>query len=149
MQGEECKIDASETFVRDKDISTFGYYLNGKEILNEDGNICSGCVGSFVFNYPDTFEIEVRGKYFGNDNIGSKTATVVVSKNETASTPTSTLTSTPTRAQPTCAPQPTTTCCYISSAPPTSVPETSGMGFGSAAIATLIIAIAVRRKYKH
>jgi len=140
MQGEECKIDASETSIRDKDISTFGYYLDGKEILNEDGNICSGRVGSFIFNYPDIFEIEVRGKYFGNDNIGSKTTTVVVSKNETASTPAPTPTPTPT---PTQLAQPT--CCLPQNFH-TPAPETSGMRFGSAAIAILIIAIAIRKK---
>jgi len=141
-QGEECKIDASETHSRDKDISTFGYYLDGKEILNKDGNICSGRVGSFVFDYPDTFEIEVRGKYFGNDNIGSKIITVVVSKNETTPALISTLTPAPTSIE-------TSRYRYVPGISQTSASETPGMGLGLTIATIIAVAFAIRRKNKH
>ena len=141
--GEKCKIDASETRTRDPDISTFGfYYSNGEEIVNSDGDYCSGPVCEFIPTYPGTHEIKITAKYFGNDNIGSKKITVDVNGNKTKPALISTLTPAPTSTG-------TSRYRYVPGISQTPTSETPGMGFGSAAIAILIIVIAIRRKIKH
>ena len=144
--GEECKIDASKTTRRDSKVSTFGYYYsNGEEIVNSNGDYCSGPVCKFIPTYPGNHKIKITAKYFGNDNIGSKIITVIVSSNKTVPTLTPTLIPTPTRVQSTCTPR----YCYLPENQHTSTPETPGMGFGPAIIAMLIIAIARRIKIKY
>ena len=132
--GEICKIDTSETRRRDSNVSKFGYYYsNGEEIVNSNGDYCSGPVCKFVPTYPGTHKVKITAKYFGNDNIGSKIITVIVGENETVPV-TTTITPTPTPA-----------CCYFPKNQHTPTPETSGMGFGLA-ITMLGIAIVMRRK---
>ncbi len=144
--GEKCKIDASRTRKRDPDISTFGfYYSNGEQIVNSDGDYYSGPVCEFIPTYPGTHEITVTAKYFGNDNIGSKIITVVISEDKTVPA-TLTPIPAPTPLKTKLIPRPT--CCYTSQKTQTPIPETSGMEF-DLAIAMLIIAIAVRRKNKY
>ena len=131
--GEICKINAGETKRRDPDISTFGYYMNGEQIVNPNGDYCSGPVCKFIPTYPGTHKIKITAKYFGNDNIGSKTITVIVSGNKTSAV----IIPVSTKTQP--------ACCYLPENKHTPTPKTSGMGFGSA-VAMLIIVIAIRRK---
>ena len=84
----------------------------------------------------------------GNDNIGSKIVTVVVSKNKTAPMVTSmpTLIPTPTKAQPTCAPSPTHSDSSPSQTP---IPETSGFGFWMAIAVFIIVVAIIKRKIKY
>lgn len=133
--GEICKINAGETRRRDSEVSMFGYYYsNGEQIVNPNSDCCSGPVCEFIPTYPGTHKIKITAKYFGNDNIGSKIITVIVTDNKS-------VTPAPTKARPISTPP---KCCYQENyRVPT--PETPGMGFGSA-IAMLIIAVAVRRK---
>lgn len=133
--GEVCKINAGETIRRDTDVSMFSYYYsNGEQIVNSNGDYCSGPVCEFIPTYPGAHKIKITAKYFGNDNIGSKIIIVIVGKNETVPVTTN------------ITPTPTPVCCYFPRNQHTPTPETSGMGFGSTITIFLIIAIAMRRK---
>jgi hypothetical protein len=132
---EICKINAGETIRRDPEVSMFGYYINGGQIVNPNGDYCSGPVCKFIPTYPGTHKIKITAKYFGNDNIGSKVITVIVSDNKTSATPV------PTKTRPISTPP---AYCYQENQH-TPAPETPGMEFGLA-IAMLIIVIAMRRK---
>jgi hypothetical protein len=134
--GEMCAINAGETKRRDPDISTFGYYMNGEQIVNPNGDYCSGPVCKFIPTYPGTNDVKITAKYFGNDNIGSKIITVIVSENKTS------ITLTPTPTQPTHTLQPT--CCYPENQH-YPFPKTPGMKIWTA-IAAIIMVFVTRRK---
>ncbi|MCK5642129.1 MAG: hypothetical protein KAJ19_15095, partial [Gammaproteobacteria bacterium] len=122
--------------------STFGfYYSNGEQIVNSDGDYCSGPVCEFIPTYPGTHEIKITAKYFGNDNIGSKVITVIVSENKTSVTPL------PTKVQPAYTSQPTYR--YLPQNQHTPTPETPGMGFGLTITTIIVVAFVIIRKNKY
>ncbi|MCK5122670.1 MAG: PKD domain-containing protein [Candidatus Pacebacteria bacterium] len=164
--------DASAT----EKIAIYGkeFTLDGSRSWDPDGNILREVISSYLwydltygeylgssnsptfnvmFNRTGLHEIELTvidtGFSEDSESLSDKDVIVVnvIEEAITISTPapTSTLVSIPPKAQPTCAP----TCFYLPESQIIPTPETPGMGFGLAAIATLIIAIAVRRKNKH
>ncbi len=107
--GKMCRIDASETLNRDKNVSSFGFYdvRTSERLANLEGDYCSGPVCRHNFTYPGTYRIKITANYFDEDNIGSKIVTVIVSPGNVSITPTPTPATIPTS-------KPTKACVKIS-----------------------------------
>lgn len=147
VYGKEFTLDGSRSWDPDGRITkdVISRYLWRDLTYDEDLGSSNSPTLNVVFNRTGPHKIKLTVIDTGFTESLSDEDVVVVNVIEGADTPMpiSTLSPTPTRAQPTCAPSPTD---HYAPRTYTPTPETPGMGFDLAVVVILIMAITVRRK---